>query len=92
MNEEILEKLGYFNLVYIKGLGWCGITKMLFTYALCVSLNEFGYMCRYCFEHEIDAVGSLNAWDGQDDAPGPWIKRKGLGEDLVNPNFGKSDA
>jgi hypothetical protein len=74
---------------FIEGKGWCALSQMLFTWALCVGLDPVGRKYRYCFEHHKDALDSLQNWDGQGDAPGNWIKRKGLGEDLINPNFCK---
>jgi len=77
----------YFYVRYIDGLGWCALSKMMFTWALSVGLDPIGRKYRYCFENYQEALDSIQNWDGQGDAPGNWIKRKGLGEDLINPKF-----
>lgn len=64
----------------------CGVQRMLFTTGLFVGLSEIGYEYRYCYPDIESAVGALNTWDGQDHPSGPWIKRKGLGDDLKNPS------
>lgn len=72
---------------HIEGKGWCGVRQMLFSFGLFVDITPDSYGYRYCFEHLRDAALALVQWDGQGDAPGNWIKRKGLGADLLNPNF-----
>jgi len=52
-----------------------------------VGLDAVGYQRRYCYEHAADARAALMAWDGNGHPSGPWIKCKGAGIDLLNPNF-----
>ena len=71
---------------------WLGVTPMLFTAALCVDLTSAGYAWRYCYASMGEAVAALEAWDGQGDAPGNWIKRKGKGEDVLGPGATGEDT
>ncbi|MDR2219770.1 MAG: hypothetical protein LBE24_04225 [Methylobacillus sp.] len=58
----------------------CGLQKFLFTTGLLTDLTFSGliynYSARYCYEHFEDALEALNAWDGEGDPPGNWIKEK----------------
>lgn len=66
---------------------YCCIQRMMFTTALIVGLDKFLYKYRYCFHTYDEAVNSLNNWDGVNDPPGNWIKRKGEGGDIINPFY-----
>ena len=73
-----------------------GIIKMLFTWDLCHNINP-NSMCqfydyRYMYATEMEAVEALVHWDGNGHPPGNWIKRKGNGPDLDNPNYKPEDA
>lgn len=61
---------------------------MLYTTGLFVGLDRMGWRTRFCYEHKVDAVAALDAWDGRGDPPGPWIKEKP--SDRLGP--GLSDA
>lgn len=67
-----------------------GVQKMAYTTGLFCELDAVGYSHRYCYEHYAEAFSALNAWDGEGHPPGPWIKRKGLGGDLLNPEWSKT--
>lgn len=67
----------------------CGVRKYLFTTAVLVGLRPAAHERRYCYEQDPDARAALAAWDGHDHPPGPWIKCKGTGIDLLNPEFGR---
>ena len=73
-----------------------GVMKMLFTWDLCFNINPksmFGaYEYRYMYETEGEAVMACVLWDGEGHPPGNWIKRKGGGPDLDNPNYKPEDA
>jgi hypothetical protein len=58
-----------------------------YTTAVVVGLDPTGYRLRYCYEHRSDAQAAIKAWDGLGHPPGPWIKCKGGGVDLLNPNL-----
>lgn len=64
---------------------FCGLLPFMYTTGLVVGLGDSGYQRRYCYEHLADARAALEAWDGADHPPGPWIKCKGPGIDLLNP-------
>ncbi len=68
----------------------CGLMKSMFTWALCVGIDAEGYERRYCYEHEADAHAALEAWDGTGHPGGPWIKVKGAGIDMLNPEMEKA--
>ena len=65
----------------------CGLRRFNYTTAIVVRLDESGYERRYCFEHMEDARAALAEWDGKGHPGGPWIKCKGAGIDLLNPDF-----
>lgn len=65
----------------------CAIKQFNFTTAVVVGLDSVGYQRRYCYELKSDAQAALIAWDGREHPFGPWIKCKGSGIDLLNPNF-----
>lgn len=84
--HEYLQLEGYTDLQMKAGV-LCGISLFCYTTGLVVGLAPMGYTKRYCFEHEADARSALDAWDGQGHPSGPWIKCKGAGIDLLNPNW-----
>jgi len=65
----------------------CAVKQFNFTTAVVVGLDDVGYQRRYCYEYQADAQAALVAWDGREHPSGPWIKCKGAGIDLLNPDF-----
>lgn len=63
----------------------CAVKAFAYTTAIVVDLDLSGYERRYCFEHWNEAADALAAWDGVNHPPGPWIKCKGAGVDLLHP-------
>lgn len=55
--------------------GWAGITKMMFTWALCTELDMTGYGRRYCYTSESRAVAELGKMQSLDDVPEGWERR-----------------
>ena len=72
------------------------VIKMLFTWDLCYNIDPSSmfdaYECRYMYATEGEAVEACIKWDGAGHPPGNWIKRKGNGPDLDNPNYKPEDA
>lgn len=62
-----------------------GVRKMMFTFGLFVGLDARGYSHRYCYESRNDALRALETWNGEVHPSGPWIVRKGIGEDIQGP-------
>ncbi|WP_285412941.1 hypothetical protein [Variovorax sp. efr-133-TYG-130] len=58
-----------------------------YTTAVVVGIDDLGYQRRYCYEHRADAQAALAAWNGCEHPSEPWIKCKGAGIDLLNPDF-----
>ena len=81
-----LEHQGYRNLRNVPGRGWCGIERMIFTWALWYGMDRFGKSGRYCFDSLSEVVAALNAWSGKGDPPGDWIKHFGDGFEVANPD------
>lgn len=77
---------GYQHLRVVDDLVCC-VQRFNFTYGLVVGIDYQGYERRYCYEHEYTARAALDAWDGRGHPTGPWIKCKGAGIDLLNPNL-----
>lgn len=65
----------------------CAVKRFLFTTAVVVGITDEGHNRRYCYEHLNEAKSALAAWDGQGHPPGPWIKCKGAGVELLNPDL-----
>lgn len=65
----------------------CGVKRFNFTTAVVVGLDRLGHHRRYCYEHQADAQTALLVWDGHEHPSGPWIKCKGAGIDLFNPDY-----
>lgn len=83
---ETLSALGYTDICVLHDQV-CAVHQFLYTTAVVVGLGDAGYKRRYCFEYQVEARSALASWDGSDHPPGPWIKCKGPGIDLLNPNF-----
>jgi hypothetical protein len=81
-----LLRSGYTDLRALQGQV-CAVKQFNFTTAVVVGLDDVGYQRRYCYEHRADAEAALATWDGLEHPSGPWIKCKGAGIDLLNPNF-----
>lgn len=88
MDEKELQELGYAFPRQLPDGRWIAIQVMLYTTGLFVGLDPVGYAYRYCYESFGEAVlDAALRWNGDGDPPGPWIKRKGLGGDLLNPRW-----
>lgn len=86
MTEQTIIDLGYTSPKLINGV-WCGILRLVFNTGLVVGIDEYGYLYRYCYHTFKEANEALLKYnDINEHPPGDWIKRKGEGGDLVNPN------
>ena len=72
-----LNAAGYAPCIVLPTGEIAGVMPMIFTTGLFVGLTSDAWRTRYCYERREDAVAALDAWDGRDDPPGPWIKVKG---------------
>lgn len=88
---SLLREEGYLDIREIPGKGLCALKPFMFTWGLMVGLNRIGYDYRYCYQNLADALRALQKWDGEGDPPGPWIKRKGGGEDVLGPGALKEE-
>jgi len=84
---DAVDQDAYTDLVRKGARGICGLQMFMFTTGLVAGLTPFGYDRRYCYEHAHEARAVLVAWDGVGHPPGPWIKCKGYGIDLLNPEL-----
>lgn len=83
--EKFLKDEGYKYLKEISGKV-CGLYPFIYTWGLVVGLDEDGYEYRYCYPSLLDAKKALEEYTDLDTHPtGPWIKRKGDGGDIPNP-------
>lgn len=89
VEEEFLQSLDpeRFQAVCIRAGLVCAVQRFNFTTAIVVGLNWDGHNRRYCYEHRSDAISALERWDGFNHPGGPWIKCKGSGIDLLNPEL-----
>ena len=83
---QMLVAAGYTD-ICVRQEQLCAVREFNYTTALLVGLDPVGYERRYCYEHRSDAQAALRSWDGTEHPPGPWIKCKGAGWDLLNPQL-----
>jgi hypothetical protein len=88
--QQLLQTLSKSGYTHVRRLGntYVGLLKFSYTVGLVIGLDAIGYERRYCYEHADDAIRALDQWNGAEHPGGPWIKCKGAGVDLLNPNFG----
>lgn len=53
-----------------------GVSKMIFTWALCVDMDSVGWARRYCYETKKEAVDALNALTSKGDEPSGWLAKR----------------
>jgi hypothetical protein len=83
--KAYLETEGYSEIKEIPGKGICGLKDFIFTTGLIIGMTEIGYLGRYCYPSESEALDALNKWNGEGDPSGPWIKYKGSPGERSNP-------
>lgn len=87
MVDTSLLKNGYFC---IKDLT-CGTTALrnyVNTTDIVVGIRGPSYRRRYSYDSEALARKALEAWDGNGDPGGPWLKCKGPDELRIGPGWG----
>ena len=87
--REYYEAKGYLQVRELPSGVLVGLQAFCFTTAIIVGLSEDGYEYRYCYEHRQEAEAAMQAWSGEGDPSGPWIKQKGRFIDRLNPNLAK---
>lgn len=92
MNPAMILALGYTHPRQLEDGRWIALLPMAYTTGLFVGIDATGYSHRYCFETDFHALKALWLWDGEEHPPGPWIKRKGEGGDLLNPAWANEPA
>lgn len=83
VREALRSFHGYAPFKMLDTREWAGVMNMVYTCGLFVGIKEFGYRTRYCYETRREAEAALEAWNGDGDPPGMWIKQKP--EDRLNP-------
>lgn len=68
--KSLLEANGYFNIRHVDG-GWIANLRLLYTTALCIDLDEWGYESRYCYGDKFLAERACNELKSIDDEPLP---------------------
>mgnify|MGYP001600325592 CR=1 FL=1 len=89
--QKTLDENGYYLPKIISGK-LCALSNYMFTTGLVVDIGDIGYERRYCFQHYVDALLAMDAYeDLTQHAPGDWIKCKGRfnGQpiDALNPKL-----
>lgn len=74
---ELAASLGYFTPKRLATGEIAGVRSFVFTSAIVVGIDHWGYRTRFCYERWMEAVAALANWDGHGDPPGQWIKEKG---------------
>ncbi len=83
--QKVLDENGYFEAREIEGHGICALEWFCYTVGIGCGIDETGRRYRYCYHNLLEAITAFQEWNGQGHPPGQWIKRKGGGEDLRNP-------
>lgn len=90
-NEPGCAELGLIASREIEGLGIVGIMPFLFTWGLCVRVNPGDlanfYSYRFCYPDLQECLADFWEWSGEGLPAGNWIKQKGSGLDVSNPNY-----
>jgi hypothetical protein len=56
---------------------WVGLTRMIYTWGLCVGLSQGdGYERRYCYEDQLLAINEIQRMKSSEDIPSGWIARR----------------
>jgi hypothetical protein len=80
IDQAMVEHWGFRRVRDVPGRGDCAVQRFVFTAGLLVGVRLerlwIEYEARYCYETAHEAVQALDAWDGQGDPPGDWIKEK----------------
>lgn len=79
----------------IPSQGVCGIQRFIFTWGLCCGIiNPFDspYIYRFCYRDFSECYHDLLHWDGNNCPSGDWMKRKGMGGDLLGVNKAHEEA
>jgi len=81
--KGFLADQGYFGVRKV-GDKWIGCTRMLYTTALCIGLDDTGYAIRYDYEDPGAALlAALNLIDIDNPLPG-WVKSYGTRESKIS--------
>lgn len=87
--KAFLEEQGYEDVREVPGHGVCGVLRFAFTHGICCDMNETTRGYRYCYHTRYEAKKAFADWDGNGHPPGNWIKLKGRGQDITNPEYGE---
>lgn len=82
---QLAKSLGYMAARSCGRQGLCGVRPYLFTGALVVGIDPIMHRGRYCYGTMAEAIAALNAWDGEGDPPGAWIKFKSATHERLGP-------
>ena len=89
ITREYLEQQGYRSIKQCKNGVWVGVYSMIYTFGLCIGLDEFGYNNIYCYENLEEVLKACMLYGGEGDPSGPWIKRKGEDGEKMGPGAKK---
>ncbi|MBB2915898.1 hypothetical protein [Cupriavidus alkaliphilus] len=64
-----LAQNGYTQVRRLPDGSYAGVSRLLFTTALYIGLDVWGWERRYCYESERDALAALAALETSDDEP-----------------------
>jgi hypothetical protein len=73
--RQYLEASDYYEIRKLPDGAWVGLTDMLFTTALCIRLDRFGYDKRYCYRDPNMALAEIEKLENGDQEPEGWIRR-----------------
>lgn len=85
--KELLNSPTVIAVAYIPGRNICYLAYMAYTVRLFYNADSHGYQACYCYHTLEEAREAFNTWDGNGHPAGNWIKRKGDGHDISNPDY-----
>jgi tRNA-dihydrouridine synthase len=73
--RKYLEANGYYNIRQMPDGTWTALVDMMFTTALCVRLDAYGYDKRYCYADPNQAAIEIEKLENGDQEPEGWTRR-----------------
>ena len=84
--EKNWKESGLIKIKELPDIGIVGLMPFLYTWAIVCGMDKWFYEYRYCYGDLVDALHDFEHWSGEGHPHGPWIKLKGKGVDIENPN------
>lgn len=71
--KAYLEANGYYAVEKMPDGHWKGLTRLMFTTAICLGLDSISLRYRFCFDDPAVALAELQKLNSLDDVPAGWL-------------------